>query len=793
MSNFALHPSPIIPSWAITFVTLGLLALLAYGSTLLARKQVPRPWIALLAAIRVAVIVVFVLCLLQPIISYRTTEKRLPDMMVLVDTSRSMARADGAGGATRLETALTSLRSGTLSDSLKDRYHMRYFSFDRTSRPLRDGDLGSLKPQGETTRLADSLSAAWGVAGQSAPVGAEERGGAAPRFLVISDGVDLGGADPADAARRLGVTVDTLAVGAAAGAAAEPRVVIASAQAPRRVLLGAEAQFGVTLRRDGSDEQPWVLTLNEGSRTLVSHDIAFDKGQSDKTIRINYRPNESGIHQYEAKLVPKATGKAPAGVEPYQISVQVVDKKHEVLVLEDTWRWEFKFLRRIFEDDPNFSFTAMVSRPGGSVVQIGESDRRVSLAGMPSSRSELDWFDMFVVGDVKPRRWSRGMASSLASLVRDEGKSLVIVAGPNISEIAETPELAALLPVEVTRESGTPIDGPVEVRVSREGVLTPFFANPPALGGGKAPAGAKSPIGPGGLPTLDQIYPPLRKKPAATVLVEATKQANAYGPLIVMAEHTVGRGRVLYVGTDTLWKWHTIATADDAGITPYIIFWQQALRAMAPARTFPGGVSLYLTPERTRYEAGHRVVVRAEVKSDRPVVAPVIQASVLSPTAQARVAANPPGKGATQPAAAPSDNPAGEPIPLAFSPDPAKPNTFVASFETSEKGQHRITAAVIAEGRTAAEVTTAIDVEPPRVESDQSPADAAALARLAAATGGRAINPADPKTFPPLDAATAGIVERTASFDLWNNYALMLLLCVLLGADWVIRLLKGFV
>lgn len=791
MSNFMLHVSPVIPYWAIAFVTLGLLGLLAYGSSVLARKQVPHPWIKLLGAIRIAVILVFLLSMLQPVVSYRTTEKRLPDMLVLLDASRSMACTDGEGGSSRLETARALLRSGGLADALEDRFRLRFFAFDGRAWPLRGNDLRSLEPTGETTRLADGLATACAAAGRWDTTDAETRGGPAPRLLVVSDGVDLGGTDPAEAAQLLGVTVDTLPVGAAAGATVDSRVVIASVQSPRRVLLGAEAQFGVTLRRDGNDEQPWVLTLMEGDRTLVAQDVAFDKGQSDKTIRMDYRPGETGIHQYEVRLVPKSTGKAPTGVEPYLVSVQVDDKKHQVLVLEDTWRWEFKFLRRIFEDDPNFSFTAMVSRPGGSVVQMGESDRRVSLAGMPSSRSELDWFDMYVVGDVKPNRWSRGMASALASLVRDEGKSLVIVAGPNIKEIAETPELAALLPVEVMRESGTPIEGPVEVRVSREGLLTPFFANPPSAGGKSPPA--KPPIGPGGLPTLDQIYPPLRKKPAATVLVEATKQSNAYGPLIVMAEHTVGRGRVLYIGTDTLWKWHMIATADDAGITPFLIFWQQALRAMAPDRTFSGGVSLYVTPERTRYEAGQRVVVRAEVKSDRTLNAPVIQASVLSPKAQARFVAGSPAKAATEPAPVSEENQAAAPMPLAFSPDPAKPNTFVAAFETSERGQHRITAAVIAEGRSTAEVTTAIDVEPQRVESDQSPADAAVLARLAVATGGRVINPADPKTFPKLDDAAVGLVERTASFDLWNNFSLMLLLCTLLGVDWGIRLLKGFV
>lgn len=792
MANVMLHFAPLMPAWAIACVTLCLLAVLAHGSRLLVRNRVPRRWIGLLGGLRVAVIAVFAICMLQPVISFRTTEERLPEMAVLVDTSRSMACADVAGAGSRLEAARAAVGRGPLAAALEKRFRLRFFAFDRRLRPIGEADLGSVRPTGETTRLADCLEAVCSLAGQAAPLDAADRGRLA-RVLVVGDGVDRGGADPAAVAERLGVTVDTLAVGGSGGAGDEPRVVVSSVQAPRRVLLGAETEFGVVIRRDGDDDAPRVLALTEGSRTLATEDVSFRAGERQRTIRMPHRPGEAGVHEYEIRLAPQGPDGSPAAAVPFRVSVQVVDKKHEVLLMEDTWRWEFKFLRRIFEDDPNFSFTALLSRPGGSVVQMGESDRRVSVAGMPATRAELDWFDIYVLGDVRPDRWPRGMASALASLVRDEGKSLVVVAGPNIAELAATPDLAALLPVEVTRESGTPLEGPVEVRVSRDGLATPFFANPPAAAGPATPADGKAPLVPGGLPPLDQIYPPLRKRPAATVLVEATKQANASGPLIVMAEHAVGRGRVLYIGTDTLWKWQTIAGADDAGNTPFMIFWQQALRALTPARTFAGGAALYVTPERTRYEAGQRIVVRAEVRSDRPLVAPQIRASVIAPTTQARGAAATTGTAATTSASAPGADGPGEPLPLAFTADPANPDTFVAAFEAGEAGQHRLAVAVIAEGRATAEVTTAIDVEPQGVESDRAPADAAALARLAVATGGRVIDPADPRTFPAVDDSSAGLVERTVSFDLWNDYILMLLLCVLLGVDWGIRLLKGFV
>src|SRR5262249_9971408 len=156
-----------------------------------------------------------------------------------------------------------------------------------------------------------------------------------------------------------------------------------------------------------------------------------------------------------------------------------------------------------------------------------------------------------------------------------------------------------------------PVAGPVQVQITTEGARSPFFLQP-----GSATSTS--------LPTLDQIYPPLRKKPAATVLLVASGVGNAFGPFIVMSEHTVGRGRVLFVGTDTLWKWQTLTTAGDEKTTPYHLFWQQSLRALAPTRPGGSAVNLWLQPGRSRYEAGQRVSIRAEIAS----IVPLPQATV---------------------------------------------------------------------------------------------------------------------------------------------------------------------
>ena len=138
------------------------------------------------------------------------------------------------------------------------------------------------------------------------------------------------------------------------------------------------------------------------------------------------------------------------------------------------------------------------------------------------------------------------------------------------------------------------------------------------------------------------------------MLLEAARQSNnSYGNLIVMAEHTVGRGRVLYVGTDTLWKWQTLGPENKAGATPYSIFWQQAFRALTPERPPAGGTQLWLQPERSRGEVGKPIPLQAELRSDRPLTALRVEAAVVLPDERR--------------------------LPLAFAADPADPRSSVPS------------------------------------------------------------------------------------------------------------------
>ncbi len=748
---------PLWPHAAIVMAGLALLAMTAVAAHRLAVKEVPRRWIARLTALRVLAVFIFLTALWRPVVRYERRVAEKPDLLVLVDDSASMSQTDAGENLSRMEQVQQVLRRSDFAGRAMSGYDVYAYAWHQDARPVGRGDWRHLKGEGERTQLADGLRSAWLHYRQQARRSDGTRRPPA-RVLLVTDGNDMGGEDPVEAARRLGPVVDVLAPhGGGVATNVAPGIEMVAAQTPGRVLLGSDSRVSVTLRRRGDAATRWALTLIEEDEPILRQELRFEADQVERRVTLAHRPTRAGLRRYALKVEPENAADAQAA-PPYAFTVRVDPDSREVLVLDDHWRWEFKFLRRVLESDPHFNFTGFLARRPGIYAQFAEPDRRVSLAGFPQGRFDLNRFDIIVLGDVNPTGWPRGFAAGLREAVVDDGRSLVILAGPGVTRLAREPELHALLPVELGTASGQPLPGPVAVRVTTEGASSPIFFD--AAAGGERRRW-------GDLPPFDQIYPVLRKRAGATILLEAAGQANEFGPLIVAAEHTVGRGRVLFIATDTLWKWQMIGASDSEGQTPYQVFWRQALRALQAERAAAEPVGLWVQTDRSRYTQGQNARLRAEIEPRRPLPQPTVEAVVTGPD--------------------------GRETPLALERAPDQPLVFTGAFEVRAPGAYRVKCTALSDGKPAAEVVTAFDAQAAPGELPAPPPDLNLLERLATATGGRLIDADDPATWPEPSTGETIFGRETVTIDWAHTIWILAALTLVLGADWLIRLMKGFV
>jgi hypothetical protein len=660
------------------------------------------------------------------------------------------------GGGTRLQAGLALLRDPAFKSAVLDRSNVSLFTFDRTASYLNQEQDASLAAAGSDTRLAESIRAAWGLF-SARKADHPEQSGLPPRLLLISDGIDRGGGRAAEVPLGLGLPVDVMAWAPEPAATGAVRAAVTALQIPGRILLGTQARLFATVRCEGAGARTVRAIVEEGGQVLASAEIAFAAGERERQAALTFMPVQAGTHRYAIRAETEGADR-PAAEPPREVTIRVESDRLEVLMLEPTWRWDFKFLRRMFEDDPHFALSGFLSRGPGVVMQVGEADRRVALGGYPQSRAELSAFDVIILGNVSPSSWPRTLPDAIRRLVVEEGKSLIVIAGPDVGRLGLNPDLAAILPVELGPQSGQPLPGPAAIRISLDGASSSLFHSP----GGQAWS-AHWPD----LPPMDRLYPPLRKKPAATVLLESATHANEYGPVIVAAEHTAGRGRVLFIGTDTLWKWQMLPAPDAAGQTPYMLFWQQALRALQPLRLSGGAAGLWVRPERTRYEQGETIVVRAESSSSHPLEQPVLDGTVTLPD--------------------------GQTLPIGFVPEPSGSGRFTADLEAAQAGSYQLRATLMDGGRLMAEAVSQWDVEARPAETAGEPVRRAALESLAAATGGRVVRLSEPASWPVPDPASLKPVQRDRIVDLWSQYWLLAALVLVLGLDWLIRLMRGLV
>jgi hypothetical protein len=224
---------------------------------------------------------------------------------------------------------------------------------------------------------------------------------------------------------------------------------------------------------------------------------------------------------------------------------------------------------------------------------------------------------------------------------------------------------------------------------------------------------------------------------------------------------------VLFIGADTLWRWQTIGPRSDDGATLYAIFWQQALRALAPPEPSSVPVQVWLRPDRTHYQIGDRVRLAVETVAPAEQALTSVEAVVILPD--------------------------GKRLPLDLAADGRSPNRFTSNFAAGYVGRYRLEATASAGSQPVAMTSTVIEVSAgSRTEADDATVDALSLARLATATGGRVIDPASAEGWLPKTTPSAATVVRSQPVDLWHNFTLLLVLCSLFAADWVLRLFKGF-
>jgi uncharacterized membrane protein len=556
---------------------------------------------SLLVALKIAAVTVLLLGLLRPAIVTEQKDLEHARVMLLVDDSRSMTTHDGELGRTRLEDA-KEIAFNKVLPALKKRLAVTPMAFSDGVRTVDGAD--EVTGAGDGTDIPRALLDSAKSYAKSGSIGA---------YVLVTDGGDSSALPPALSS---GVPVFSIAVGTDLVKSDDLR--IQRADHPEQVDAKTDFEINVEVAASGRNEffaQLGAPTLNltEGNKAISSEPVKLSADTRQRQIALRIKSPEPGIHRYKLALPVYRTEAATLNNERY-VTVEVRDPSLRVFYYASELGQEYKPLRNALKADPGIDFTGLIRTGQDRFLLQGQRSGDGFGNEFPAAIELLQKFKVIFLSNCSAKDFKPEALKALEKYV-SEGGSLVATGGPGAFGLggwAKTP-LAPAFPWQIA-DSEPPFHyETVAIELTPIGRAHAIFRD------------LSNTLGAGGpLARFEGYNTPGSLRPGAQGLMQAA-QASGDRPAVV-ATGRYGRGKVLGLATNTLWKW-SLAGAE--GDKTYDTFWRQAVRFLASAEE--GGALLKLTADKGgRYQPGARGNITAKVldRGLQPLAGAVISASL---------------------------------------------------------------------------------------------------------------------------------------------------------------------
>ena len=786
------------PGWAIA-LGIGI----AIGITVFVYFRVARPmhprYRVLLVALRVFAASILLACLLAPVVIEKKDITPPTHLSILVDTSRSMELVDEPAA----EMPVSRLRQvnqllfdvqSTFLQTLQDRFEVHLYPFDtgiHQSLPLvqdLDAEIPTLAPEGALTDISRAIQEA----------AATWKGQQAAGILLITDGGHNAGQFPL--ATLTGLEMPIYAIGV--GAVEPPKdVQIQQVDYAPIAYTGHESIIRVRVTQTGYTGKTTRLSLREASGDALIDAETLTFGADSQTspepltddvrasattkqvIELKLTPETEGNFQYTVTL-PALDGELTEANNQKTFSVKVVKAKLNVFYLEGRPRWDYTFLKRVLDRDPDIEATcAMLSR--GRSRQLSTDTRLNRLDGyypqatsasetprFPETRAELSQYDVLILGDVGEAHLTKAQQLAIVDFVEGQGKPIIFLSSRSTLGVegVRNTALAHLLPIDVPAGGCRVHDTEFTIQPTQTGMFHPILQT----GDRDSTLGNQTTVWQNIPASLSRSFSGFQLRGGATVLMESGDGT----PVLVLQR--AGLGKILLIAAEGLWNWDFGVSTfkDDRYRTLYSRFWAQAIRWLA---TDTDNKKLYLATDAATYTVGEVAKVTAYLYSDtyqRQTDASV-QIEVVPPEGapfQLRMHSGAANGLASQQGATSDIR-----------------SLDTAQFTLLQKGTYRIRAIGRSGDLTVGEDQIEIYAHPQLAELESPQRNEALLKALTEQTGGAYVTIADAASLPENIADVQNPVFVDAERELWAHPLILLAVVGLLGAEWFLRKRIGLV
>ena len=766
-----------LPGW---IVVLGIGVVI--GITVFVYLRVARPlhprYRLLLILLRIAAASILLGCLLAPVVIEKKDITPPTHLSILVDTSRSMQLVDtpmSEISMSRLSQVNQLLFNvpGQFLQTLRDRFEVHLYAFDTR---LQQSVLLAQEGDSPTPHL-EAEGALTDIGGAIREVAAVWKGQQTAGIVLITDGAHNSGQFPSEMITALEVPIYPIGVGSV-----EPPkdIQIQRIDYTPIAYTNHESIIRVSIGQTGFTGKTTQLSLREvESKSLVDTvTLTFDADQkvnaagasTKQMVELKLTPQSEGNFQYSVTL-PTLDGELTEANNQKTFSMKVVKAKLKVFYLEGRPRWDYTFLKRTLERDPDIEATcAILSRNEGKPLPVGSVLDRLDgyypqvipaaeTPRFPETLAELSKYDVLILGDLRAEHLTQTQQRAIVDFVERQGKPVVFLPSRNmlgINGLGNT-ELAPLLPIDIPRNGCRVEDTEFTVQLTQSGTFHPMLQ----LDDTQSTRTRQTAVLDGGnvslwrnMPALSRSFSGFRLRGGATALMENGKGI----PVLILQR--AGLGKSLIIAAEGFYNWDFGVTTykDTRYHAIYPRFWAQVLRWMA---TNTDDKNVYLTANASTYAIGDTVKVTAYVYSEtyQPQAGATVQIEVIPPESA--------------------------PFQLQMSADMS--NLYTAQFVLLQKGKYRIRAIGRSGNLKLGEDQIDIYAHPQLAELENPQLNEDLLKQLAEQTGGAYFTMADAESVPESIANVQNPIFVDAERELWAHPLILMAVVGLLGTEWFLR------
>ena len=579
--------------------------------------------------------------------------------------------------------------------------------------------------------------------------------------VLLSDGDWNVGNSPVEAATRFrmkGIPVFAVGIGSRVPL---PDLELVRMDAPTFGVVNKQIRIPFVVRSTLGQDRDVRVTLNVNKKSESTPDTA--EGQITKNIRVPamrqaqdnivYTLPATGEYTLSLRIAKDAEELIPENNE-ISAPISIREEQLRVLVIESYPRWEYRYLRNALERDPGVEVTCLLFHPELPKVGGGRSyiDR------FPDAR-ELSRYDVVFLGDVgiKEGQLTVEQTQELRKLVSAQASGLVFMPGRKGAQDSLIPgPLGDLYPVVLdpaTSEGvGSSAQGYFSLTSSGQRSLLTRLGETDE---DNSEVWRK-------LPGFFWYAGVERAKVGTETLAVHDQVTSASGRVPLIVTKTYGTGKVLFMGTDSAWRWrHGVEDKY------HYRFWSQVARWMAYRRQMAQSESirLFYSPDRPNVDDVLTLNANAIDNVGGPLDSGTVVVQAISPSGKTQTIRLQPG----------TEDLAG---------------LFVGSFVPKEPGNYRL---VASSSETGATVQTDLSVQGLNREQQGRLARFDVLEEIAKITDGKLVSVSE---VPNLLTYLAALPEPEPTVHrtrIWAHPIWAGILILLLGVFWVARKMTGSV